>query len=84
MGRMSAEPSLLFVCPNCFSVDARPGTCPDCQRERVACDPGDPDNPCRQPPMDAQGNLQSRAPLWWLARSIPYLREKIKKMKAVR
>jgi hypothetical protein len=44
----------------------------------VECDPHDPDNPCRKPPIDAQGRILSRAPLWWLMRSAPYLREQIK------
>jgi hypothetical protein len=30
--------------------------------------------------MDAQGNLLSRAPLWWLARTVPRLRERIQKL----
>ena len=75
---MSTEAVILYVCPNCFSADEAPCDCPDCGHTRVECDPGDPDNPCRKPPMDAEGRLLSRAPLWWLARSVPYLREQLK------
>jgi hypothetical protein len=75
---MSFAPTVLYVCPGCFSADIAPGACPDCGRERVVCDPGDPDNPCRKPPMDADGRLQSRAPLWWLVRTAPYLRTRLK------
>jgi hypothetical protein len=28
--------------------------------------------------MDAEGHLLARAPLWWLAQSVPYLREQLK------
>jgi hypothetical protein len=75
---MSDKAIILYVCPNCFSTDTAPGGCPDCQRARVECDPGDSDNPCRKPPMDAKGNMTSRAPLWWLAKSVPHLREQMK------
>jgi hypothetical protein len=74
---MPAQPTIVYLCPNCFSADPGPGLCPACDRERVACDPGDPDNPCRRPPMDADGRLQSRAPLWWLVRSAPFLRARL-------
>jgi len=76
----AAEPTIMYVCPNCFLADIRPGKCPGCGHERVECDPGDPNNPCRRPPMDAQGNIQSRAPQWWLARSVPYIRERLQKL----
>ena len=75
---MPDETIILYLCPNCFSADTTPGLCPDCGRARLACDPGDPDNPCRKPPMDAQGHVLARAPLWWLAQSVPYLREQLK------
>ena len=75
---MSDPLTVLYLCPNCFSADTEPGDCPACQRPRVECDPGDPDNPCRKPPMDAEGHLLARAPLWWLAQSAPYLREQLK------
>ena len=75
---MSSEITVLYVCPNCFSTDTVPGNCPECGHTRSECDPGDPDNPCRKPPMDADGHLLARAPLWWLAQSAPYLREQLK------
>jgi hypothetical protein len=75
---MSSEITVLYVCPNCFSTDTVPGNCPECGHARRECDPGDPDNPCRKPPMDAEGHILSRAPLWWLAQSAPYLREQLK------
>jgi hypothetical protein len=75
---MSGETTVLYVCLNCFSIDTAPGNCPNCGRALQECDPGDPNNPCRKPPMDAQGHLLSRAPLWWLAQSAPYIREQLK------
>lgn len=81
---MAGQPTVLYVCGNCFSVDEAPGKCPNCQRERIKCDLGDPDNPCRRPPMDAEGHLRSRAPLWWLVHSAPYLRAQLEKEKSSR
>ena len=77
---MSIEPSVMYVCPKCFSVGQSAGRCPDCGETRVECNPGDPNNPCRKPPIDAEGRILSRAPLWWLAHSVPYLRDQIKQL----
>ncbi|MGH2521968.1 MAG: hypothetical protein ACRDH2_05635 [Anaerolineales bacterium] len=77
---MPVEPTILYICANCFSVDTVSGNCPNCGQARVHCDPGDPDNPCRKPPMDAEGRILSRAPLWWLAHSVPHLRNQVKQM----
>jgi len=74
---VSDEAFRLYVCPCCFTADLAPGVCSECGHTRAECDPGDPNNPCRKPPMDAAGNITSRAPLWWLMRSAPYLRKKI-------
>jgi hypothetical protein len=77
---MTTESRIVYVCPNCFTMDQESGPCPTCGRERIECDPGDPDNPSRKPLMDAQGQLQSRAPLWWLAQSVPHLREQLRQL----
>ncbi len=71
------EFAVVYLCRRCFSAAEAPGVCPACGLPRVACDPGAPDNPCRKPPMDADGRLQSRAPLWWLLRGAPYLRRRL-------
>jgi hypothetical protein len=71
---MATDITLLYICPHCFSADSAPGHCPHCGQPRVECDARDPDNPCRKPPMDAEGRLLSRAPLWWVVRHAPYLR----------
>ena len=77
---MPAEPSMIYICRQCFLADTVPGACPNCRQPRVECDPGDPDNPCRRPPMDAQGRILSRAPLWWVVRGAPYLRDQLRRM----
>jgi len=77
---MSIEPTIVYVCPHCFSMGQSPGRCSDCGGTRVECQPGDASNPSRKPPMDREGRILSRAPLWWLAHSAPYLRDKIKKL----
>ena len=72
---MTAELSVVYVCRQCFSTDIRPGPCPEHDEARVECDPGDPDSPCRRPPMDAQGRIVNRAPLWWVMKCAPFMKE---------
>lgn len=74
---MSDEPTTLYVCGRCFSTDVVPGPCPNCGVARAECDPGRPDDPGRKPPMADDGRLLSRAPLWWLLRSAPFLRYRL-------
>ena len=64
-----------YVCERCFSTDTAPGLCPRCGLLRRHCHLGDPDDACRRPPMDADGHILSRAPMWWVTHSAPYLRE---------
>ena len=73
---MSDEDFTLYVCRTCFSVAQTPGPCPLDHGPRLRCDPGEPGNNCRKPPMDAEGRLLSRAPLWWVLRGAPYLRDR--------
>ena len=47
--------------------------CPTCGDPLLTCRPGDPDDPCRKPLMDAQGRIRTRAPLWWLRHSVKEL-----------
>jgi hypothetical protein len=69
----------IYLCPNCLTPGGEPGACPECGHTRVGCRPGDPDDPCRRPLMDANGKLRTRAPLWWLQYTVrdltKYLRE---------
>jgi hypothetical protein len=61
----------IYLCPNCLSADGSGGPCPKCGLERLHCRPGEADDPCRRPLMDAQGRLRTRAPLWWLRLTAP-------------
>jgi hypothetical protein len=38
--------------------------------ELLTCKPGDPDDPCRRPLIDAKGQIKTRAPVWWLKYSV--------------
>jgi hypothetical protein len=63
-----------YVCERCFSTDTAPGPCPRCGLMRRYCSLGEPGDAHRRPPMDAQGHILSRAPLWWVLNGAPYLR----------
>ena len=65
---MSAE--AIFLCPRCLTAAAEPGACLLCGAERLGCTPGEPDDPCRRPVVDAGGQVRTRAPLWWLRQSV--------------
>jgi hypothetical protein len=60
----------VFLCPRCLDSQASAGVCPRCGLERVGCRPGEPDDPCRRPLIDAAGHIRTRAPLWWLRRTV--------------
>ncbi len=69
----------IYLCPNCFSPADEPGDCSKCGHARVGCRPGDPDDPCRRPLMDSDGNLRTRAPLWWLQYTVTNLTDYLRK-----
>jgi hypothetical protein len=70
---MAFEMTELYVCPRCFSTDTAPGPCPRCGLARRYCWLGDTGDVRRRPPMDTQGHILSRAPLWWVLPGAPYL-----------
>jgi hypothetical protein len=72
---MQPELEIVFVCERCFSASERPGACPRCRQPRREFVLGAPDDPQRRPPMDADGQVRCRAPLWWVASHAPYLRD---------
>ena len=61
----------LYLCPNCFhaleAIEAVT-TCEVCGHTPIVCKPGDPDDPCRKPLMDGDGDVLTRAPQWWIVR----------------
>jgi hypothetical protein len=81
---MAFEITEQYVCERCFSTDTGPGPCPRCGLMRRRCELGGPDDDCRRPPMDGQGRLLSRAPLWWVVHGAPYLREQPATSRAAR
>ena len=71
---MQPELSVLYICERCFSASERPGPCPRCERPRREFALGTADDPSRRPPIDEDGRVRCRAPLWWVASHVPYLR----------
>lgn len=67
----------IYLCPQCFEAQASPGPCPKDGSELLTCRPGDLDDPCRRPLMDAEGQVKTRAPGWWLRYSVTDLMKHI-------
>lgn len=67
----------IYLCANCMLPGEGPGPCPRCGQLRVGCRPGDPDDPCRRPWIDADGRVRTRAPFWWLRKTVASLAEVI-------
>lgn len=63
----------LYLCRRCLLPGDQPDPCPRCGGERLGCRPGDPDDPCRRPLTDSSGQVRTRAPLWWLRKTVPAL-----------
>jgi hypothetical protein len=66
-GPMDVE---MYLCPRCLDSQPGAGACPRCGVERIGCRPGDADDPCRRPLVDAAGQVRTRAPLWWLRQTV--------------
>ncbi|NIM93450.1 MAG: hypothetical protein GTO18_07040 [Anaerolineales bacterium] len=64
MGKAFSE--TIYLCPRCLEAQPSAGLCPNDGTELLSCRPGDPDDPCRRPLMDADGRVLTRAPAWWL------------------
>jgi hypothetical protein len=56
----------VFICRRCLLSDEANTPCPRCGRERIGVRPGEPADPGRRPWIDQQGNIRTRAPVWWL------------------
>ena len=56
----------IFMCPRSLVAQCEAGSYPDCGVQLAACHPEAQGNPRRRPPMNAKGQVLSRAPLWWL------------------
>ncbi len=67
---MALDETEQYVCERCFSTDTAPGPCPRCGLPRRRCELGGPGDACRRPPMDTEGHILSRAPMWWVQRAL--------------
>ncbi|MDK1044687.1 MAG: hypothetical protein QGM45_03250 [Anaerolineales bacterium] len=68
-----SEEIVIYVCKRCTASAGESGKCEFCGGEKVACRPGDDGDPIRKPLIDAQGNVVTRAPIWWLKHTVPQL-----------
>ncbi len=64
---------IIYVCKRCTTSAGEPGKCVYCGGVKVACHPGDDGDPRRRPLLDKEGNIVTRAPIWWLHETIPEL-----------
>jgi len=67
------DQEVIYLCPNCLSPADSGGPCRNCGETVIECRPGDPDDPCRRPLMDAKGRVRTRAPMWWLRHQVRQL-----------
>ncbi|MBS1253676.1 MAG: hypothetical protein MAG451_02729 [Anaerolineales bacterium] len=63
---MVTEQRIIYVCQECFTITEKQRTC--CEHDMVRIDAGTPGDERSKPLRDAQGNLKSRAPVWWVER----------------
>lgn len=60
----------IYLCPRCLIAGGTPGVCKHCGQELITCQPGSCEDPQRRPLIDRQGNVRSRAPIWWLKHTL--------------
>jgi hypothetical protein len=70
------EAESIFMCERCFSAAEQAGPCPRCRQPRQEFIVGPPGDELRQPPLDRAGQVQCRAPLWWVVTHARYLRQR--------
>lgn len=61
-----AEQRIIYICPECFTMAEDPQA--GCEHKMLRVDAGDPGDQRSKPLMDAEGNLKTRAPVWWVER----------------
>jgi len=59
-----SESNAIYICPVCFDTSEIKQVCH--QHMMLRCDPGEVGTDARKPLVDAQGNLATRAPRWFL------------------
>lgn len=60
----------IYLCSRCLIAGDAPGICQRCGQELIVCQPGSCEDPQRRPLIDGQGNVRSRAPIWWLRHTL--------------
>jgi hypothetical protein len=70
-----SEIVVVYVCVRCLTPAGEGGSCTYCGGARVACKIGDEGDPSRRPLMSGSGEVLTRAPVWWLQRTVPELME---------
>jgi hypothetical protein len=63
----------LCLCPRDFTPADAPGRCKVCGRQLVECEPGEAGDLSRRPLVDASGRVLTRAPVWWLRKTVASL-----------
>lgn len=63
----------VYVCSRHLIIQAEPGDCPKCGRTLIECTPGSEDDPNRKPLIDQEGRVLTRAPIWWLRKTVTRL-----------
>lgn len=70
---MAEKHRIIYICQECFTMAGEARQC--CGLEMIRIDAGIPGDTRSKPLMDAQGNLKTRAPLWWVERNAWWIRE---------
>lgn len=71
------EAVVVYVCVRCLTPAGEGGSCQFCGGPRVECNVGAEGDPGRRPLMTRSGEVLTRAPVWWLLRTIPQLMEQL-------
>ena len=64
---------IIHVCERCLTPSDSPEACRYCGGSKVGCKVGAADDPIRRPLIDKDGHVVTRAPLWWLKKTVPEL-----------
>ena len=67
------EKLVIWVCQRCTASAGESGKCEFCGGTKVACYPGEDGDPVRKPLIDGEGNVLTRAPVWWIQETAPEL-----------
>jgi hypothetical protein len=63
---MAEKRRIIYICQDCFTVAERLSQC--CGHDMARVDAGMAGDERSKPLVDNHGNLQTRAPIWWVER----------------